>query len=229
MITIYLIEFLLFSMIGGILDLLYNGISSHRWRNTGYFGMPFCPIYGIGALVLILLYKTVSFLGLIPLLIIGSIGMIIVEYLGGVFMERVIQVKVWDYSSARFNLSGYVDLLHSFYWFILVALFYSVLLPIPLFLEKSTKLVPEYLDLPLTILFVIALLWLTIRRLPARYLIIKDKVITISLERYQKVFSNIKQLYRTSSIEKKRQLERLIQQQLKNTGAYLKKINWNRK
>ncbi len=229
MITIYVLEFLLFSIIGGVLDLLYNGISSRHWRNTGYFGVPFCPIYGIGTLVLVVLYKAFSFLGFIPLLVIGSIGMVLVEYLGGVFMEKVIQVKVWDYSSVRFNLSGYIDLLHSFYWFILVGFFYSLLLPLPLFLETLSPLIPDYLDLPLTIFFVIILLWLTIRRLPARYLIIKDKAITISLERYQKVFSNIKQLYRTSSAEKKRQLERLIKQQLKNTGAYLKKINWNRK
>ncbi len=229
MITIYLLEFIFFSIMGGILDLLYNGITSGHWRNTGYFGVPFCPIYGIGALVLIVLHNTLSFLDFIPLVILGLMGMIGVEYVGGIFMEKVIQVKVWDYSLARFHLSGYIDLLHSFYWLILVALFYGLLLPIPRFLEMLGTFIPDDLDLLLTVLFIIVLLWLTIRRLPARYLIIKDRAITISLERYQKVFSNIKQLYQTSSLEKKRQLEKIIRQQLHHTGAYLKNIPWNRK
>ena len=60
--TILILEFLLFSFIGGILDLLYNFATERKWSNTGYFKAPFCPIYGVGALILIFVFKMFAFL-----------------------------------------------------------------------------------------------------------------------------------------------------------------------
>ena len=48
MITIYLIEFLIFLFIGWVIDSAYRSVASSKLRNSGYFKGPFCPIYGFG-------------------------------------------------------------------------------------------------------------------------------------------------------------------------------------
>src|SRR3989338_1730330 len=109
MITIYLLEFLLFSFLGGILDLVYNRITEGEWSNSGYFQAPFCPIYGVGGVILVLLYEIFPHFSLFKIIVSGTLAMIIVEYLGGVFTEKMLQVRVWNYSSSRFHISGHID------------------------------------------------------------------------------------------------------------------------
>ena len=127
-ITLILVEFLIFSFIGGILDLLYNFATERKWSNTGYFKAPFCPIYGFGGLVLIFLFKILTFLSPAVQIIIAASVMVVGEYVGGIFTEKVLRLKLWDYSASRFHLHGYIHPLHSFYWLVLTIFFYFVLI-----------------------------------------------------------------------------------------------------
>lgn len=223
MITIYLIEFLLFSFLGWLLDSSYRSITEKKLVNAGYFKGPLCPIYGFGGLALLFIFKYFALLPLFPLFILAGISLVVVEYLGGLFAEYFLHLKLWDYSSSRYHLGGHIDLLHSSYWFFLSFFFYYFIFPFTRGMERVI-FVPEFIELPLLVIFVVAGIGLTIRRNPLQFLEIKGRVINMTVEKYGDLFANIERMYKTSSTATRHKLQKMINQQLQNTGAYLKKI-----
>lgn len=225
--TILILEFLFFSFIGWIIDSAYRTIDEKKWVNAGYFKGPVCPIYGFSGVILLYLFKTLSALPLVLQLFTASLALILVEYVGGIFSERILKIKLWDYSSSRYHLRGRIDLLHSFFWFILAVLFYFVFYPLASYVESKAS-TPELVELPLLLLFVVGGIWLTFRKAPVQFLDIHGKMTDITVQKYKELYSMIRKMYNTSSFSSRKKLRRLIQQQLKNTNATLKKMPFKR-
>lgn len=225
MILVYLIEFVLFSFIGWIIDSGYRSAYEKKWINAGYFKGLVCPIYGFGGLALVFVFKYLGSFDTYLLVLIATLAMIVIEYLGGIFSEKVLKMKLWDYSTAKFHLGGHVDLLHSIYWLILVLFFNYFIFPKVIWFESLISY-PEILEIPSFLIFVLVALWLTIRRSPDRFLEIKGKFADLSVTEYKNIFSNIKKMNRAKTVLMKTNLERKIRDQLKNTGAYLKNFKF---
>ena len=125
-----IIEFLFFSFIGWVLDSLYRTIIDKRIVNAGYFRtMPICPIYGFGALSLIYFIELTQGMNIFLRVIIFMIILNLVEYIGALFSEKILNVKLWDYSDIKFNFQGRISLTHSIYWMILSILFTYYMYP----------------------------------------------------------------------------------------------------
>lgn len=111
--------FLFFSVIGLLLETLFCYITTGIWESRkGLLWGPFCPIYGVGAVVLILLLERfedsrekIFFFG-------GILGCI-VEYILSYILEAMYGTKFWDYSYKAFNLNGRICLTYALYWAIL--------------------------------------------------------------------------------------------------------------
>ena len=108
--------FIIYSVAGYIIETLYGIITKGVWesRQSFLYG-PFCGIYGLGAVVMILcLHKfpkkyNVLFIG-------GFIVGSIVEYVISLFGEMVLGVKWWDYSNMPLNLNGRICVYFSVFW-----------------------------------------------------------------------------------------------------------------
>ena len=108
--------FIIYSVAGYIIETLYGMITKGVWesRQSFLYG-PFCGIYGLGAVVMILcLHKfprkyNILFVG-------GFIVGSIVEYVISWFGEVVLGVKWWDYSNMRLNLNGRICVYFSVFW-----------------------------------------------------------------------------------------------------------------
>ena len=108
--------FIIYSVIGFIVETLF-GIARYgvlESRQSFLYG-PFCAIYGIGAIVMILSlqyfkknYNTLFIGGFI----VCSIVEYIISWLGEVFLH----VKWWDYSKVPLNINGRICLLYSIFW-----------------------------------------------------------------------------------------------------------------
>lgn len=112
------ILFLAYGVLGWIADTSYRSLRSGRLQEGSAFGIPFCPIYAFGALILIWFGP---FLMELPLVVEGLMYGVVLssfEYVGGVFSERTFKVRFWDYSHRRFHLHGHTDLEHFFLWVI---------------------------------------------------------------------------------------------------------------
>ena len=109
---IYFLYFVIYSFLGWICETTYCAIIDKKYVNRGFLNGPFCPIYGIGALIVITILTPVAD-NIILLFLSGMIFTSILEYITGFLLEVIFNLKWWDYSDYKFNIEGRVCLLNS--------------------------------------------------------------------------------------------------------------------
>jgi uncharacterized membrane protein len=108
----YIFYFLIYSSLGWICETIYCAIIDKKIVNRGFLKGPYCPIYGVGALIVITILAPVSD-NVILLFLCGMLLTSILEYFTGFLLETIFNLKWWDYSDYRFNIKGRVCLLNS--------------------------------------------------------------------------------------------------------------------
>ena len=86
-------------------EMIYCRICQGKWINRGFFYGPYCPIYGFGGLLIILLLSPFSSSPLF-LFILSALVITLVEYSTSYIMEKLFKTRLWDYSEKKFNLNG---------------------------------------------------------------------------------------------------------------------------
>lgn len=102
--------FLVYSILGWIWESVFCSLwKTGRFINRGFLNGPYCPIYGYGALMDLILLGRVDN----PLLLffLGGFLCCLLEYATSVAMERLFHARWWDYSHMRFQVHGRVCLL----------------------------------------------------------------------------------------------------------------------
>lgn len=107
--------FFCYCFLGWIIESTWVSLHKHHFVNRGFMRGPFIPIYGFGAMALLLVgtplkrWPIYVFLG-------GLLAASILEFFTGMAMEAIFKVRYWDYSDKRFNIKGYVCLFTSVCW-----------------------------------------------------------------------------------------------------------------
>lgn len=111
----WLLFFYFYCFLGWIWETCYVSVCQGRWVNRGFMRGPFLPIYGSGAIVVLIFtlpFRTDA--GLV--FIVGMASATLLEYATGVAMEKMFHVRYWDYSGKPLNLNGHICLLSSLAW-----------------------------------------------------------------------------------------------------------------
>ncbi|MBI4016692.1 MAG: hypothetical protein HY363_03285 [Candidatus Aenigmarchaeota archaeon] len=113
----YIILFVLFSVLGGVLDAVYCSITSRKYC-TGTLIPYFSALYGLGGLLLVFIFThfQASFWKQV---IAGGIAITFLELSASIFCMTCLKRRFWNYSSSRYNFQGHIDLLHTFFWFVI--------------------------------------------------------------------------------------------------------------
>lgn len=124
---IYLL-FWTFAILGWILEVVFCSICDKKIINRGFLIGPYCPIYGFGATIMLVLspYKDHPFVTFILALFMCSV----LEYFTSFLMEKMFNVRWWDYSSDAFNINGRICLRNALAFGALGVLFTRYLNPI---------------------------------------------------------------------------------------------------
>lgn len=101
--------FMLYSVTGWSYETIICSISARRFINRGFLNGPYCPIYGMGALLVLLILGRVE--SIVLLFVLGVVVTCSLEYLTSYIMEKLFHARWWDYSERKFNLAGRVCLL----------------------------------------------------------------------------------------------------------------------
>lgn len=111
--------FILYSIVGFIIETIFGIITTGllESRRSFLYG-PFCGIYGVGAVCIILFSKYFD-KNNFSLFIGGYIIGTIIEYMTSFLLETILHTQWWDYSGRILNLNGRVCLLYSLFWGIL--------------------------------------------------------------------------------------------------------------
>lgn len=120
--------FIIYSFLGWVIESVYKTNLSRKLVNSGFLYGPFCPIYGFGALIMLLFLNQYSN-NITLLFIIAFFILSVWEYIVGVILEKAFKTKYWDYSEKKFNIKGRVCLMNSFYWGMLGVIFIKCVHP----------------------------------------------------------------------------------------------------
>ena len=144
-----IIYFIIYSILGYIAETLFGLITKGvlESRKNFLYG-PFCCIYGVGALVVILglqKFKKNNYTIFFGGVLIGSI----VEYFISLVGEFIFHMKWWDYSSMPFNINGRICLAFSVLWGIMAIYLMCHLHPVidkvvARFSDRTVKVVAIY-------------------------------------------------------------------------------------
>ncbi len=111
----WLFFFYFYCFLGWVWETCYVSVLKAKWVNRGFMRGPFLPIYGSGAIVVLIFtlpFRTNA--GLV--FVVGMVSATILEYFTGAVMERLFHVRYWDYSSQRLNLNGHICVTSSLAW-----------------------------------------------------------------------------------------------------------------
>ena len=111
----WVLFFFIYSFIGWVWESCYVSVRKHRWVNRGFMHGPMLPLYGSGALVV--LVSTISVRENMALVfLLGMLAATVLEYFTGAAMERIFHVRYWDYSNQKLNIHGYICVSSSLCW-----------------------------------------------------------------------------------------------------------------
>lgn len=104
---------MIYSALGWACESIYVSIGQRKLINSGFLHGPFCPIYGFGAVFVILLLTPMANHPFLVFLL-GIIITSVIEYFTSWLLEMLFHVMWWDYSHYKYNINGRVCLLNSF-------------------------------------------------------------------------------------------------------------------
>ena len=151
----YLNTFLLYSILGFLLETVRSFLVNSKFTSGILYG-PWTPIYGIGIVIVILisnylfahLHLSRWVETLITFMII-TLVLTLLEWIGGVLIEKIFHVVFWDYSKEALSIGKYISLSKSLIWGVGSIIFIYVLKPL---LEGVIKRVPVPVTVILTLL-----------------------------------------------------------------------------
>ncbi len=135
--------FFLYAFLGWCTEVAYAALDLGKFVNRGFLNGPYCPIYGIGVLIVLVILTPLK--RNVFLLYIGSVLLTsILEFLTGYVLERVFHNKWWDYSGYPFQIKGYVCLKFSVLWGFACSFIVLVFHPIAL---SFLRIIPKMLGI----------------------------------------------------------------------------------
>lgn len=101
--------FIIYAFIGWIVEVINFLIQKKVFINRGFLIGPYCPIYGVGGILLTVLLSRYSD-NIIVLFVMSIFLFAILEYFTSFIMEKIFKARWWDYSDKKFNINGRVCL-----------------------------------------------------------------------------------------------------------------------
>lgn len=133
----YVLYFFIFAFIGWLMETIYAVFTLGHFVKRGFLYGPICPIYGYGALMLILFLSKYHHKDL-QLFTYAAVIFSIFEYLVSFGLDALFSMHWWDYTGEFMNLNGRISIFYSFAWGIIAILFINHAYP---FLKKKLNLI----------------------------------------------------------------------------------------
>ncbi len=108
----YFLYFFLYAMIGYVCEVIYCSVPLKRLVNRGFLHGPYLPIYGFGALLVVIplmFFKAYPILVFLFAVLLTST----LEFMTSFLLEKIFHTQLWDYSKHFANIHGRVCLLNS--------------------------------------------------------------------------------------------------------------------
>lgn len=108
-------NFVVYSFLGFLLEVVFAAAVGGRPDRKGLLVLPLCPVYGLGACLILLLPPWVSARPW-ALFLLGGLAATAAEYCAALYHEKALGVSFWNYDSLLGSVQGRVCLPFSLAW-----------------------------------------------------------------------------------------------------------------
>lgn len=151
----YLMYFFIYAFIGWVVEVSYHAVTKKMFINRGFLRGPYCPIYGFGAVAVIIILKNIAENNK-TVLFFGSMFIAsLIEFIVGFILEKIFHKRWWDYSNRKLNIGGYICLEFSVIWGIFCYILFEKIHPVT---GNLVKLIPRNVILYLDIAFALVMI-----------------------------------------------------------------------
>lgn len=146
----YIKYFFLTSILGFLLEVIING-------DSGILYGPYTPVYGIGCLIILLIFEKNKkrsinkYLKFIIIVTTSTLLLTLAELVGGLLIEKIFGLTFWDYTNKKYNIGKYICLEISSIWLIASILF-LFFKPI---LDKVISRIPNIIIYLISVIFIL--------------------------------------------------------------------------
>ena len=152
---IYFMLFMIYSFIGWTMETVRGGLITKKWVNRGFLIGPYCPIYGISCVSMILLLER-YINDILVVFVFAAVICSIIEYMTSLIMEKMYKTRWWDYSEKKFNINGRICLQNALAFGLLSLLILYIVNP---FIVNILNMIPElwlqFISLVMAMIFVV--------------------------------------------------------------------------
>lgn len=155
--------FFIYSFLGWGMEVVFFVLGSRKLVNRGFLNGIVCPVYGFAMVFMSIFMDSLRnqwFYLFLGCMIMGSV----IELVTGLILEKIFQIRLWDYSDMKFQAGGYICLKYSFIWGILAAVLIRIVNPLLLMVIHK---IPALITLILLTAFTVLLFLDTITTIAA--------------------------------------------------------------
>ncbi|MBO4989563.1 MAG: putative ABC transporter permease [Clostridia bacterium] len=159
------------SFLGWVMETTYCWILWKCFCDRGFLTLPFCTIYGFSVLAIYFLIGTPLSGGLLlrrcknkvlrcPLYFLLAAAIpTATELVTGVFFDKALGIRLWNYASYPLNFHGYICLKFALIWGALITLFMGLLFPL---MQKGLQKIPPAVanTIAFCLLFAVCVDWI---------------------------------------------------------------------
>ena len=85
-----LFSFIIYSIVGWLIESIYKSIIEKKLINSGFLYGPWCPIYGFGAILILLSFLKIK--NPVWLFLLGFVILSLWEYCVSIFLEKILLI-----------------------------------------------------------------------------------------------------------------------------------------
>lgn len=166
----YINIFLCFSILGYLFETICSFIFRTSF-NSGILYGPWTPLYGFGVLIIMFLsnkiFESLHMNRVVEttiVFIVITIVLTMLEWLGGILIEKVFHITFWDYSNYKYHIGKYISLEMSLVWGLGSIILIYLVLPWSLSLIRK---IPLLITIVFSFLFLIDVIVTTISKFKA--------------------------------------------------------------
>ena len=111
----YIYFFFLYAFLGWVLEEIVGVLQYGKFANRGFVNGPLSIRFGLSMVIILADVKDLMHNPLMQY-IVAVVVVAVVQYLSGVFMVRLTGRRLWDYSSHKWNINGYVSVKTTIFW-----------------------------------------------------------------------------------------------------------------
>lgn len=123
-----LFYFFIFAFLGWVIETLFSLYALGHFTKRGFLFGPLCPIYGYGAIILIIFLEKYQNNSL-KLFLYSAVIFSVFEYFVSFALEALFGIHWWDYTNEFMNLNGRISIFYAFAWGIMAILFINQIYP----------------------------------------------------------------------------------------------------